>query len=80
MTPFRIALLILPLALAACDQTPRQTGASVGHWLDNASTQTGQAVGTAGDQTGRALQDAGSGLRNTFNPAPATPPRPSYGY
>ncbi len=81
MTKLRAALLILPFALAGCHQTPAETGAHVGNWLDNASSQTGQAIGTAGNRTGQALQGAGTGLRNTFDPAPSpTPPRPSYGY
>jgi hypothetical protein len=78
MTKLRAALVILPVILAGCEQTPSQTGAQVGNWLDNASKQTGQAIGTAGDRTGEALQNAGSGVRNAVAP-PSTPPSP-YAY
>jgi hypothetical protein len=77
MTKLRIAMLILPFALAGCDQTPSQAGASVGSWLNNASNQTGQAIGTAGNRTGEALQDAGTGVRNAVDPPP---PRSPYAY
>ena len=73
MTKLRTALLILPIVLAGCQQTPSQAGADVGSWLNNASNQTGQAIGTAGDRTGEALQNAGTSVRNAVAPPPPSP-------